>query len=209
MLLAWLDCWIRYVQDHHDFFALVGASIAGIWALLEFTSRRIAERKKLASELFDKFKTNVDTILATQMLDWIKEFDLGVDRDGQPILARVNTELLIESLKTLDEKRYFPPVEERIRKVFDGFLTELEMLNSYVESGMLKDKDLRPFIGYWIDLMNGAGAFIRPNLAEQLARYLEYFDYRGVLSLMKRFESTRSPKERSLEPDSADAEANG
>jgi hypothetical protein len=121
------------------------------------------------------------------MLDWDRFVDLGTSLSGERIVPFITTELLISSLDINREPSVgFSEVEVRIRDLFDGFLTELEMLNSYVEADLIKDHDILPFLGYWIRAMKGQGGYERPGFPESLSKYLKIYGYQGVIDLLSR-----------------------
>jgi hypothetical protein len=183
------ECLSRLSNDS-EFLKFLVVCIGAGWTLYEWRQRRISERKKLAAELFEKFKTNSDVALATRMLDWIAQCDIGSAVGGGALCVVSDDRTLTAALATLDEKESFTPSEQRVRTIFDGFLTELGMLNGYLSSGLLHKADVEPFIGYWIQTLNGSGALYRPAVVGQLRKFIANFGFDGVQELLWRYSSS-------------------
>lgn len=175
---------IKYLEDFHNAFSLLGLAAGGIWTLKEFYLRRIADRKSLATQMFDKFKNHPHTILATRMLDWQRPFAIGEGANGQQLEFKSTSSELMSALRSDGGDVNFSETEVRVREIFDDFLTELEMLNSYITSGLLKMEDISPFLGYWADIIKRGEGIHRQPVSDQLMLYIKNYKYRGVEQLL-------------------------
>ncbi len=192
---------VSYLQQYHDAFGLLAIVFGGLWALLEFRLRRIAERKSLAGQLFEKFKNHPQTILATKMLDWQREFCLGKNSKGKEMRFESSSSNLMKALRAKGDDSNFSDAEGRVRDIFDDFLTELEMLNSYIKSRSVMFEDISPFLSYWVDMMrNGKGIHGQP-VSDQLENYYISYDYVGVNELLSKFERRRPSSQPSTRND--------
>ena len=78
--------------------------------------------------------------------------------------------------------------EGAIRDTFDVFLDGLERFSAYVRTGLIEAKDLRPYLGYWIDDI--AADTEDANDAEWTAlllAYIHYYGFTGTQELFRAF----------------------
>jgi hypothetical protein len=192
VIFYYADCIIGYVGKNADAFAFFGGVVGGALALREFLLRRITDRKKLAAESYEKFKSAADTQLATKMLDWTGEFVLGKDKRGRKLTQYIHDDFLADTLDTSTTRPY-TEAQRCIRDIFDNFLTELEMLAALQVSKLLQPKDLDPFLYYWVEIMaNQRNQNKRPKTIAQLRKFIGEFGYDNVEILIQRCERQKT-----------------
>lgn len=91
----------------------------------------------------------------------------------------------------------FSMEEVAIRDAFDAFLDGLERFASHVETGLLAPRDLRPYLGYWIDDIAGP----TPDASDgewacSLLAYIAFYRYTGVQALFLGFGHDITPQGR-------------
>ena len=91
--------------------------------------------------------------------------------------------IIIESLKTFDEQTAFEPIPFAVRVIFDEFFTELSTFQHHIDAGLIKLQDIKPYLEYWIKSINGYGKVHSDEVAAQINKFLNYFDYKAVMQL--------------------------
>lgn len=85
--------------------------------------------------------------------------------------------------------------EVAIRDAFDAFLDGLERFASHVENGLLAPRDLRPYLGYWIDdIARPTNDAADGEWACSLLAYIAFYRYTGVRALFQAFGHDITPE---------------
>ena len=160
--------------------------IGGGFALWRWTIDQRWRRVQYAQQLLEKFFEKENTKLALRMLDVQGETELpsSEGEDGVQVI-NLTEEIFINSLRTLEEQQRYEEPYFTIRMVFDEFFTDLSMFQHHVDANLIKLKDVRPYLVYWIKGINGYGRIYTVELARQMNKFLEYFDYAAVLKLSR------------------------
>ena len=168
--------------------ALLGAAIAFAIGLLQY---RKAQRWKRAEWVAQEMKTLfADPMVqaALFMIDWdaAYESELFHNRPHQPdekLLdkARINAALAPHA----DRPGGFDDVERKMRAAFDRFFDGLERFSAYVDTNLVKDEDLKPYLTYWSEKIcyDEAG---RNSRANHLRVYMSTYGFRNALQLLGR-----------------------
>ncbi len=117
------------------------------------------------------------------MLDVQGETNLSCGEDEEPEIIDLTEEIFIDSLRTLEEQQRYEKPYFKVRMIFDEFFTDLSMFQHHIEAGLIKPKDIRPYLQYWIKSINGYGKIYTIELARQANKFLAYFEYDAVLRL--------------------------
>jgi hypothetical protein len=123
------------------------------------------------------------------MLDWNqREIKLSDKPDRE--IFKIDAELL----KALQPKTYFneeggfTPEQSLIRDHFDTFFDYLEKFDSFIEVGLVEEKDFLPYLYYWINLIGNKNSDRKsPEFYEMLWSYIDYFGYEKVQRFMLRY----------------------
>jgi hypothetical protein len=167
-------------------FAGLATIIGGGFALWRWTIDQRWRRVQYAQQLLEKFFEKENTKRALRMLDVQGETELpsSASEDGVQVFT-LTEKIFIDSLRTLEEQQRFDEPYFTIRMTFDEFFTDLSMFQHHVDANLIKLKDVRPYLQYWIKSINGYGRIYTVELAEQMNKFLEYFDYTAVLRLSR------------------------
>lgn len=83
-----------------------------------------------------------------------------------------------------------------IRTVFDDFLNDLSIFQSHVDSGLIKLRDIRPYLSYWIRELTGRGEIQKDeDFGRQVARYCKRYGDDPLLQLAREMGSPFPPVE--------------
>lgn len=162
---------------------------AAIWALQKYFNEQTWKRKEFVVKQYADFKADPDVVIAMTMLDWIeRKIPL---LPGKPP-TQFDEEMIIASLMSQrlsnDGKTWFTSEEAKIRDVFSCFLDWLEQFHEFTEAGVLTMNDLRPYLGYWIDLIgNPNSGRLTPAVQQQLWQFLLDYKYTGVRELCRKY----------------------
>jgi hypothetical protein len=167
-------------------FAGLATIIGGGFALWRWTIDQRWRRVQYAQQLLEKFFDKKNTKLALRMLDVQGKTKLpsSAGEDKFQVIT-LTEEIFINSLRTLEERQRFEEPYFTIRMIFDEFFTDLSMFQHHVDANLIKLKDVRPYLEYWIKSINGHGQIYTVELARQMNKFLEYFDYTAVLRLSR------------------------
>jgi hypothetical protein len=124
------------------------------------------------------------------MLDWsiinIPIFENDQNRGGI-ITFLFSDEMFIQALKHHSETM-FTDEETIIRQAVDEFLVKLSMFQSYIDSKLIKPKDLEPYFYYWIKLICDRDIERKAkDFFHQLWKFINYYDYSQIIKLFRNF----------------------
>jgi hypothetical protein len=182
----WLSKFLVFLNANKDSLATIGLSVAGVFALWRWVVDQRWRRVQYAQQLVKEFFANANTKLALRMLDTMGEMELPPETtDGENQIIILDEAMLIESLRTLDEQQRFSEPHFTIRMIFDQFFTDLSMFQHHIDAKLIKRKDVRPYLEYWIKSINGYGQIYTVGLARQMNAFLKSFEYSAVLKLSR------------------------
>jgi hypothetical protein len=100
-------------------------------------------------------------------------------------IVNLDGAMLKKALATLAQQQRFGEPHFSVRMIFDEFFTDLAMFQHHIDAGLIKLKDVRPYLRYWIKSINGYGLIYDSSVACQINQFLRYFDHTGVLRFSK------------------------
>jgi hypothetical protein len=169
---------------------LLGAAVAFAVGLMQY--RRAQHWKRVewvAQEMKSLFGDPV-VQAALLMFDWgSRRIPLYPDRQAESErYVRLTNEAVADAL-LLNEDRPngFSDLEADIRAAFDRALDGFERFNSYVETGLVKLDDLRPYLKYWaVNLCRPRTPRPKEHRLVRLKAYVQRYGYEGALALLER-----------------------
>lgn len=162
--------------EHWGKFAYVATAV---WAGFQFWRGQVWQRKEFIVAQYNAFKTDPAVTLATTMLDW-QDRKLPIIPEAE---SRFTQDMLLTALIT-DQVPFevrFTREEAIIRDTFSIFLDWLEQFDEFIHADALSLSDIRPYIGYWIDLIGDSrNKRLAPHGRQQIWRFIDDYNYRGV-----------------------------
>lgn len=164
------------------------------WKRVEFVAAEMRE-----------FLSRQEVRLAMTMIDWasrnVNLHGSGIDAKTWPLVHRSlqSTALLPHVIKKQtgsndlaevadSELSAFTRDEAAIRDVFDTYLDGLERFGSFMRGGLIGERDLRPYLGYWIkDITNETADAADGEWACSLLSYIQFYGYENVQFLFAEF----------------------
>jgi hypothetical protein len=106
------------------------------------------------------------------MLDWGM---LELDFEGRKVV--IDNEMLFGALQTHDVKHSFTRDEMRIRELFDDYFDGLTEFLILSECGLVNRNDMRKFLNYWIQILNGERSGKPEKLKSQMDSYMLFYGF--------------------------------
>lgn len=175
---------VKLLDDPKALLTLILATAGGIFALWRWTIDQKWRRVLHAQALVEKFQLKESTSKAFEILDVVDEeieFEFP-DKSKKPI--KVTNDFLIGALSTFDQKDLNDESEIIIRSILGDFFDDLSTFQSHIDAGLIKTKDIKPYLEYWFQELTGKGRVhddIR--FGVQVHKYLSFFGYKRVLTL--------------------------
>lgn len=150
--------------------------IAGIFTALKWVyeySRKLRwDKSRFLLERIEDLMERESTQQVHLMLDW-NVLDLEID--GRKL--RIDDTFLFEALQTHDKKHSFTKDEMKIREIFDEYFDGLTEFLILSECGLVNSNDMRKFLNYWIQLLNGERSGKPEKLKSQMDSYMLFYGF--------------------------------
>ena len=156
-----------------DTIITVGGALAAVfkWALESSKKLKWEQNRFLLDEL-DKFQSLESTTVMEKLLDWNRA---SVTISGETI--KYNDKDLYEAFSTHDVKQTFTRSEVLLRQTFDEYFDGLTRLFIMAETGLIDGDNLKKFLSYWIEILNGHRSSKSNELRKQIKNYLSFYSY--------------------------------
>ena len=167
----------KWIEDNFVLVTGVAASIKWIW---EYSESRKFEKNKFLLERIERFNDQPSVQTVQRLLDWNK---ISIDVNGEAKV--IDDAFLIGSLLTHDVKDQFTLTEVYIRQIFDDYFTGISELTILAKTGLVDSTNLKKFMRYWIEILNGTKLNKPREFSETIKRYLAFYGYSDVLEFIK------------------------
>ena len=163
-----------------DNFVLITGLATTLKWVWEYSEGRKFEKNKFLLERIEKFNSQPSTQKMQKLLDWNA---IKIEINGNR--TKVDDDILIEALKTHNNKKSFNPTEVYIREIFDKYLTGLTELIILSKTGLVDKKNLKKFIQYWINILNGTKKNKPKLLVDTFQKFIDFYGYSEVSEFLK------------------------
>ena len=161
-----------------------------IKVIIEYTKAQAWKRAEFLAGVMKEFNSDPNVRLAKTMIDWqARDVELFPEqKDEHRKRVWVNDEVLIQALTpedwkgTSENKLGYEDSEAKIRDIFDAFFERLATINHYLDTKLITESDLRPYITYWIGLINNSRS---EELLQQIHAFLKRYNYDDVIKLLE------------------------
>jgi len=168
---------LNWIQDNFVVIAGLATTIRWVW---EYSQTRKFEKNKFLLERIEKFNNSPSTLKVHKLLDWNKT---KIEINDEIVV--VDDAILVEGLKTHNQKMNFTQQEAYIREIFDDYFTGLTELIILSQTGLVDKKNLKRFFKYWIEILNGKKKNKPQVFSETIKCYLEFYGYTDILIFLK------------------------
>lgn len=181
-------------MDANNWIALAGLTSGTIAFGVGLAQYRMAQRWKRAEFAAREFKemlADPEVAIALRLLDWNSaHYDLS-DDGKYPTLndVAVDDSMLARALEPhVRRPNGYSPAEARLREAMDALLGHLQGFEHFIEAGLIRVDDFRPYLRYWMTLIGDPAADRKPAAVLQaIWQYVEYYGYTDVQRLCGRF----------------------
>jgi hypothetical protein len=176
-----------------DLAKVVVPTCAFLVGLGQYRKAQAWKRMEFVAQQIERFRADVIVRRVLTMLDWgERRIDLGIPfepnlRSGELKPPRITYRLIGEALRTHHGNQGgFSSLEAAIRDHFDQFLDYLSHFEHFIQAGLVKPKDIRPYLDYWTSALAGNDE-VNPELLTQFWRFVDGYGYSKVRQLICRF----------------------
>jgi len=138
------------------------------WKKAEFVSKEIKE-----------FFSDFDIKRALVLLDWnCTDLELKTNEIKGRTSLYFDDDLIFSALQTHKEKMSFTDEEVVIKAIFDSLFDRLTMFDNYIETGLIKAKDIKPYLIYYIKILADTQNDRKSSeLRNQIWEYIDEYGY--------------------------------
>lgn len=150
------------------FFFIVG----GIKWLYEYIKKTNWDKTKFLSEKMDVFYSDekIKTILT--LLDYnVVTIKIGNEE------VFITDNKVMEALITHDLQNTFTDDQKKIRDLFDHFFNELSKLQIYIDTKLVRKKDVLIYLNYYLDILTRKNKTKSKIYIKTLIRYIEFYNF--------------------------------
>jgi len=159
----------------------VGSALAAVFKWVwEYTKKMKWEKNKFLLEELEKFHSLESTIAMETILDW-NSADITIN-DRR---IKFDDDLLYSSFATYYNQD-FTKDQLLLRGLFDDYFDNLTRLIFMAKSGLVDEKNLIMFLGYWIKILNGDRSAKSERLVFQIQNYLRYYSYEALFETLQK-----------------------
>lgn len=159
--------------------------------LFQYAKSQRWKRAEFLAHEMKEFESKPRVRNVMTMLDWTaRKIELFPDREGEQKWETVTDNIVAKALEYHGSRKpqLYSAVEVAIRDSFDDFLDGLERMDTFLKSGLVSVKDLKPYLKYWIDIIGDPEDKRKSkNARDQIWSYLENYGYQGVRDLIRRY----------------------
>jgi hypothetical protein len=167
----------NWVESDFVLIAGLATSLKWVW---EYSQSRKFEKNKFLLERIEKFNNLESTQKVQKILDWN-----SISIEINDVKVKVDDGILVESLKTHDQKISFDSTEVYLRQIFDDYFTGITELIILSNTGLVDKRNLKKFLKYWIDILNGKKKNKPESFVKTIENYLKFYGYTEVLEFFK------------------------
>lgn len=168
-------------------FGVIGGFLVFGIGLWQYGESQKWKRAEFLLKEVRAFEPNQNVVNIRRMLDNNTVSLYLYGKDAEPVT--VDRTMLEGALSDSDEgaKKQIDD-SPAIRHALDAYLSHLDHFNNIVESGLVKKKELRLYIEYWLDIIgNTKNQKLSPELRKALWAYMQRKGFNGATRLLNRY----------------------
>jgi hypothetical protein len=161
-------------------FVLIAGLVTSLKWVWEYSQSRKFEKNKFLLERIEKFNNLESTEKVQKILDWN-----SIKIEINDLSIKVDDSIIVESLKTHDQKASFDSTEVYLRQIFDDYFTGITELIILSNTGLVDKRNLKKFLKYWVDILNGNKRNKPESFVKTIENYLKFYGYTEVSEFLK------------------------
>ncbi len=180
-------------MDVSDLAAIAGAAAAVsavVLAVPQYLRDQKWARARFVADLIKEFESKPAVVNSMLMLDYhtrrVEFFPSA--RNEADRFVEVTDEVIASALTPPSSPDHtFEPEEVAVRDAFCTFFDELDRFDQFVESGLISDHEVGPYLGYWLQVISGRARDQKPDdLRRAFRSFIRFYGYQGVENLLTR-----------------------
>jgi hypothetical protein len=183
-----------------DTLSLIGTILAfgGLgFGLYQYYIAQKWKRAEFAAQQLEKLSADPELDLCCKLLDWA----VRISPVPEKYAALTDEKTFVHDWRIMIEAML--PEEDSdkgdwdwqhmmYRDIFDSFFSYLERINHYISINLISKKDVAS-LSYWLEQISDP-RFLPPDHKTLFLRFIERYNYQGVLEMTRRFPSVRVPE---------------
>lgn len=187
-----LNNWSGHLEQILKYAGILGGFWGFYKSFIEYRNAQKWKKVEFIAKEAKEFFADKNVSRALIFLDY-KENDIPVyenEIDGKKTL-RYNNNLLMLSLDPERNITELSQEEALIRRVFDDFLTKLGFFNNYIDTNLIQQRDLVPYLEYWMNVLANPHKSKRNRyLMTRIWLYIDKYSHDDVRKLARKFNLT-------------------
>lgn len=178
--------WLKIYTEWLKIGGALAVFLIGLW---QYAKAQKWKRREFIAAQIKEFEADKDIQLVMTILDWTdRKLHFPSASGGENVEVRVDDQLLCSALLPHEAAGRYYPNEVMIRDRIDRFLEMLVRLDNFVEAHLISVAELRPYVGYWIQLISGnMPGWHTPEVFVLLLNYIQRYGFDGAHRLITRF----------------------
>ena len=161
-------------------FVLIAGLVTSLKWVWEYSQSRKFEKNKFLLERIEKFNNLESTEKVQKILDWN-----SIKIEINDVSVKVDDSIILEALRTHDQKGSFDSTEVYLRQIFDDYFTGITELIILSNTGLVDKRNLKKFLKYWVDILNGNKRNKPESFVKTIENYLKFYGYTEVSEFLK------------------------
>lgn len=178
----------------------LGAAIAFSIGLVQYMRTQVWKRTEWVAEEMESFFNDWRVMVALRMIDYGErrlEFYPTRTEEASRFVMVLDDDVakaLEHHVTREKENRAFTDDELTIRDIFDHLLNRLERIQSFIRTGLLSYRHVRPYLDYWaVQVVEAEVSDPKVNRIVALRRFVEIYGYNGVRLLLSKLARRKWP----------------
>jgi len=187
-------------SDQLHAIAFLGAAAAFSIGLAQYIRAQTWKRTEWVAQEMESFFNDWRVMAALRMIDYgERRLELYPSRANETeryvmVLDDDVAKALEHHIVRQRDNRAFTDDELTIRDIFDQFLNRLERIQSFIRTGLLSYRHVRPYLDYWaVQVLEAEAADVRVLRIVALRRFMDVYGYHGVRALFCKLARRRWP----------------
>jgi hypothetical protein len=178
-----------WLKIYTEWLKIGGALVVFVVGLWQYAKAQKWKRREFIATQIKEFEADKDIQFVMTILDWTdRTLYFPSASGGENVEVKVDDQLLCSALLPHEASAGYYPNEVMIRDRIDRYLEMLVRLDNFVEAHLINVAELRPYLGYWIQLISGnMPGRHTPEVFVLLLNYIQRYSFVGAHQLITRF----------------------
>lgn len=186
---------LEAIRSNLKLIQFVAAGIAFLIGLCQYRKAQTWKRVEfVASEMRTFFDDEAARAARTMLDSSPKYMALYKYRGEEDWEKETVTYALVASALGTDAHAHYCKAQSAIREIFERFLEFLARFEGFIQTKIVKESDLTPYLDYWVRLLAGAdqkSPKVTSEVLPQLWKFIHFYQYEDVARFIARYEKIK------------------